>query len=62
MKSKKWEYKIIQRNTSEILGGKQLEFINQQGEHGWELVHIEVQYIDRGIVPCLHTFTFKRSY
>lgn len=58
---KRWEYRTEMKPTKDILGLKEKDFLNQQGNEGWELVHIEVQYIDRGIVSCLHTYTFKRE-
>ena len=45
-----------------MLGIKQRDYINDEGSHGWELVHLEITYIDKTTVPATYTFYFKREY
>jgi len=54
-----FEYKTVTRTMLWMLDSRHLEFLNEEGAHGWELVTIE---LDRGAQKdSQYVFLFKRK-
>lgn len=60
--NKKWEYKVINKKAGELHAIKQVTFLNEQGEQGWELCHTEISHTEMTtFISISYTFTFKRE-
>lgn len=62
VKKRKFKYKKKVFGHSELLVYKMVDYLNEEGGNGWELVYItESPFINEPTVICRREFIFKKE-